>query len=301
MRNGSISTFLTCLSLLFDGFLHACLFNARYSVQNRVLVNPLKGLAEITVDTLDNDGTTVVSKIDVQSQSIPTVDESTMTATTIGLVEEVGSMTERPSLVELAAAAAAASIKLPKERREMPIGERWAIAAPGVDLSGDWSLIVDEAFKKEYQNYLVKLGQPYLVRSVALNVVHLTTESAQQSEQGRSLLICGKNLQWSWDRTLVASGTDLDVDEFTPVSIPILTAESEQVQAESWWEANGTEHVSWLRGVSKYGGGSFESRRSLQENSSVYVCETMFHRNDRAKEDVSIVWRFRRRESSESV
>jgi hypothetical protein len=283
----------------FDFYLSNLSVFARDAVQNRVLVNPLKGLAEITVDNLDNDGTTVVSKTDVPSQSLPTVDESTGTATTIGLVEEVGSPTERPTLVELAAAAA--SIKLPKERREIPIGERWAIAAPGVDLSGDWSLIVDEAFKKEYQNYLVKLGQPYLVRSVALNVVHLTTESAQQSEQGRSLLICGKNLQWSWDRTLVASGTDLDVDEFTPVSIPILTAESEQVQAESWWEADGTVHVSWLRGVSKYGGGSFESRRSLQENSSVYVCETTFHRNDRAKEDVSIVWRFRRRELSESV
>ena len=40
-----------------------------------------------------------------------------------------------------------------------PVGDRWAIAAPGVDLTGKWKLIITEQFKKEYDEFLESLGE----------------------------------------------------------------------------------------------------------------------------------------------
>jgi hypothetical protein len=169
-----------------------------------------------------------------------------------------------------------------------PRGNRWAVAAPGVDLSGDWELIVTDDFRKDYDHYLAALGQPLLVRTVALSIIGQTTEETKQADDGKSLLIRGKNVRGVWDRTLVASGAD------APLKIPVMTADSETVEAESWWEEAGSVHVSWLRGVTKYGGGCFESRRYLDDDKDIFVCEGSFHPNDERKEPSSITWRFRR-------
>ena len=40
-----------------------------------------------------------------------------------------------------------------------PVGDRWAIAAPGVDLTGKWKLIITEQFKKEYDEFSESLGE----------------------------------------------------------------------------------------------------------------------------------------------
>lgn len=179
---------------------------------------------------------------------------------------------------------------------QKPTGKRWAVAAPGVDLTGDWELIVTDQFKQDYDRYLAELGQPILVRSVALGIISLTTEVTKQTDMGKSLLIRGQNVRGTWDRTLVASGTDVGVDDFTPLQIPVMSADSEKVEAESWWEDDGRVHVSWLRGVTKYGGGAFESRRYL--DGDTYVCESTFHPKDVNKSPNQIVWRFRRRDIS---
>ncbi len=174
-----------------------------------------------------------------------------------------------------------------------PRGKRWAVAGAGVDLTGEWELIVTDQFKQDYDRYLNALGQPMLVRSVALGIIALTTEVTKQTDNGKSLLIRGQNVRGTWDRTLVASGTEVGIDEYTPLQIPVMSADSEKVEAESWWENNGRIHVSWLRGVTKYGGGDFESRRFL--DGDVYVCESTFHPKDSSKTLNRIIWRFRRR------
>jgi hypothetical protein len=174
-----------------------------------------------------------------------------------------------------------------------PMGTRWAVAASGIDLTGDWDVIVTDEFRTEYDRYLDNLGQPLLVRTVAVGIIGQTNEETQQTDHGKSLLIRGKNLRGIWDRTLVSSGTDVGIDEYTPLCIPVMTADSEKVEAESWWEDEGTVHVSWLRGVSKYGGGSFESRRYLDDGGDTYVCDSTFHPDDAMKEPNSITWRFR--------
>jgi hypothetical protein len=180
---------------------------------------------------------------------------------------------------------------------EVPIvGNRWAVAGNRTNLSGDWELIVTDDFCKQYNNYLQGLSQPRLIRSVALGIVGQTSEKIVQTDQGRSLKIVGRNIRGTWSRTLVASGTDLDHDDYVPQVVPIISADSEPVEAESWWGENGTIHVSWMSGVTKYGGGSFESRRYLEEDGQVYVCDSTFHPNDTSREPNKITWRFRRQQ-----
>jgi hypothetical protein len=186
-----------------------------------------------------------------------------------------------------------------KSARSTPSGDRWAIAQDGVNLTGNWEVIVTDEFKEEYDNYLTNLGQPLLVRTFALGVIPFTTEEIKQSDNGRALLIRGKNLQGNWDRTLVSSGAEPGNDKYTPLHIPIITAESEQVEAESWWESKGTVHVSWLRNITKYGGGAFESRRYLEDDGDVYVCESTYYPDDKDREPCSITWRFKRIEEEE--
>ena len=181
-----------------------------------------------------------------------------------------------------------------------PIGDRWAIAAPGIDLSGKWELIITKEFKKEYDLYLGRLGQPKLVRSVALSapVIGKTFEELIQTDSGRSLFIHGVNIRGTWDRTLVTSGTSLTDNDFIPLQVPITTVDSEPVEAESWWEDQGRVHMSYLRGVTMYGGGSFVSRRYFEEENEdedvVYACESSFVFNDTKKEPNSLTWRFHR-------
>jgi len=182
-----------------------------------------------------------------------------------------------------------------------PSGDRWASAAPGVDLSGKWELIVTNEFKVEYDKYLAGLGQPKIVRSVALSgpVICQTMEELIQIDQGRSLLIRGKNIRGTWDRTLVASGSTENSPDFQPLITPIRTVDQELVESEAWWEDEGKSHVSWMRGVTMYGGGSFYSRRYFEEKENaddeeVYVCEGFFEFNDPKKERNELTWRFRR-------
>jgi hypothetical protein len=169
------------------------------------------------------------------------------------------------------------------------VRNRSEFAAGGVDLSGRWSLIVDETFKQEYDKYLRLLGQPSLVRSVALSIAGMTKEETKQNDEGKTLYIRGINARGVWERTLYASNAD-DSVRITP----IVTADSETVDAEAWWA--GESHVSWLRGIQKYGGGDFESRRYLEEKGEVLVCETVFHPSDASRKKANIIWKFRKQQ-----
>ena len=178
--------------------------------------------------------------------------------------------------------------------KKSPKGSRWAVSAPDTDLSGNWKILVTDDFKEKYDQYLKRLGQPSLVRSVAVSIVEMTTEEVIQTDEGRSLCIKGKNLRGIWDRTLIASGSDFDGKvEQEHTRVPLVTADKEKVEAESWWEDNGTVHRSWLRGGKKYGGGDFESKRYLIDDDKL-VCESQFHPQGGDKEKAVIQWIFER-------
>lgn len=178
-----------------------------------------------------------------------------------------------------------------RKRARKISGDRWAVAS--TDLSGEWDILVNDTFKEEYDKYLMLLGQPMLVRSVAVTIVGFTTEETRQSEDGRSLFIRGRNVRGLWDRTIIASGADEKNVDFEPILTPITTADDEQVMAEAWWEREGTLHLSWMRGVKKYGGGDFESRRYLTEDD-LLVCESTFHPSDETREKACVTWKFKR-------
>jgi hypothetical protein len=167
---------------------------------------------------------------------------------------------------------------------------RTATADASTDLTGRWRLLVTTDFKRQYDQYLALLGQPMLVRSVALSIIGMTTEETRQDEDGRQLWIKGTNPRGAWERVLTAS-TDHDRDDQKYFAIQ--TIDNETVLAEAWWENDGTMHNSWLRGVSKYGGGSFESVRYM-ESPDVLVCESAFHPNDQNREVARVTWRFAR-------
>jgi hypothetical protein len=243
-----------------------------------LIVKPIRMLMEAFIDSLADDNTEDV-EAPVGESSI-----TTMTLDAPSLTKALTTTTSSHALID-----------------SKPVGDRWAISDDKVDLTGNWELLATDDFRKEYDRYLEQLGQPKLVRSVALGIVGQTTEQLRQSDKGRSLLIVGRNIRGVWSRTLVASGTDFDNDEFVPLFVPITSADSEQVEAESWWENCGTVHVSWMRGVTKYGGGSFESRRYLVDNNTVYVCESSFFPNDPSKEPIQITWRFQRQPSNSLI
>jgi len=161
--------------------------------------------------------------------------------------------------------------------------DRSDVAAPGVDLSGDWTILVSDEFKAEYDEYLKQLGQPMLVRSIALGIIGMTTEYTLQTNEGRELLIRGTNARGVWERSLTANNR-------------ITTADAELVEATSWWEDDGVAHRSWLKGVTKYGGGDFESKRYLDpQNKNVLVTESTFHPADPSRGPVKVTWRFLRK------
>lgn len=171
---------------------------------------------------------------------------------------------------------------------------RWSIAT--VDLSGDWVLIASDEFKKGYDDYLKKLGQPLIVRGIALGIIGLTTEVTEQTNEGRTLFIRGINARGVWERSLVASGDDdRSKGEYEPQLRTVVTADNESVEAEAWWENRGASHVSWMRGVSKFGGGDFESKRYLEEDGKVLVCESVFHPQDKKRQKARVTWKFLRK------
>lgn len=183
-----------------------------------------------------------------------------------------------------------------------PSGDRWAISSPTVDLSGKWKLIITEKFKTDYEGFLQSLGQPLIVRGAAVVLIGNTREETRQSDGGRSLYIKGVNAKGIWERTLTSSGSDFDTmmkpnadGSYTHIQVPIVTADSEKVVAESWWVEDGTTHMSWTYGVTRYGGGSFESKRYLENDGNVYVCESTFHPNDSVGRGASYLkWKFLR-------
>lgn len=195
-----------------------------------------------------------------------------------------------------------------KNRKEVPLSvemkahdhERWAISAPNVDLSGEWSLIANEAFVLEYDTYLKRLGFSKITRKVACSLIGRTTEITKQSDNGRNLFMKGVNPKGVWERMLTSSGyPDFDTDdselkEYSHTKSTIKTADAEDVDAEAWWEELGTKHRSWLRGSKKYGGGDFESVRYLEvgSNGNVLVCNSIFHPTDPSKEKAVVTWRF---------
>ena len=182
-----------------------------------------------------------------------------------------------------------------------PAGSRWAVAAPGVDLTGKWKLIITEQFKNDYDDFLTSLGQPIIVRAAANVIIGNTREETKQRDDGRELYIKGTNAKGIWERALTSSGSDCDetmqpgVDgKYPHIQVPIVTADSEKVVAESWWEDDGRMHVSWTYGGTRYGGGDFESKRYLENDGNVYVCESTFHPTDEGREKSYLKWKFLR-------
>eukprot|EP00547_Thalassionema_nitzschioides_P001367 CAMPEP_0194200150 /NCGR_PEP_ID=MMETSP0156-20130528/882_1 /TAXON_ID=33649 /ORGANISM="Thalassionema nitzschioides, Strain L26-B" /LENGTH=260 /DNA_ID=CAMNT_0038925117 /DNA_START=502 /DNA_END=1284 /DNA_ORIENTATION=+ len=172
-------------------------------------------------------------------------------------------------------------------------GNRWATAA--IDISGEWHLIDTEDFKSDYDEYLKLLGQPKIVRVVAVGLVGLTAEYIKQTKEGRELLIRGKSGINVWSRRLISSGVDAENDDYRPEHVTIRTADDETVQAEAWWEDNGAVHISWLRGVEKYGGGDFESKRYLEDDGNTLVCESIFHPKQEGRRQARVTWKFLRK------
>jgi len=179
---------------------------------------------------------------------------------------------------------------------------RWAMSSDEVDLTGKWYLLEDEGFKEEYDEYLKALGQPSIVRAVALTLIGLTREETIQEDGGRTLIINGVNPRGIWNRKLISSGWDPSSEStgensFEPIYTTIQTADGEDVQAEAWWEEQGTVHKSWLRGGLKYGGGDFESSRYLSVDGKELICTSIFHpKNPRAmdRKEARVTWKFRR-------
>ena len=189
-----------------------------------------------------------------------------------------------------------------------------AATTAAVDLTGNWTLIVDDTFTSQYENYLRKLGQPMLVRTVAQTVIGSTKEETIQSDDGQKLFIRGMNVRGSWERLLEASeqiaesddtrsepSVDLAVVQGHSLQ-PMVTADGDNVSVASWWENNGTVHHSWVVGVHKYGGGDFENKRYLKDNGNILVCESTFHPRElegeggqgQIREKACVTWRFLR-------
>ena len=189
---------------------------------------------------------------------------------------------------------------LSTEEMESNIHERWAQSDPIVDLSGSWTLIADDAFKKEYDLYLSDLGFNRIIRSVACSLISRTKEITKQSNNGRELYIKSINPKGAWERTLTASGfpdfgtAKSNQTDYEHTKAKIKTAESEEVDAEAWWECQGTQHRSWLRGGKK---GDYESLRYLEDcgsDKTVLVCESIFNPRDVTKKKARVRWRFQR-------
>ena len=123
---------------------------------------------------------------------------------------------------------------------EAHLHERWAQSAPKVDLSGEWTLIADDAFKAEYDSYLKQLGFNGITRRVACGLIARTTEITKQSDNGRELYLKGTNPKGAWERSLIASGyPDFEThperkegDDYSHTKTAIKTADAEDVDAE---------------------------------------------------------------------
>jgi len=245
----------------------------------------IQEMIDTTVSTITENLATALETVESTVEAA-TADASAVISENLATaLETVESVTSEASTVATAAASTASSTLA-------ALTDRSPTAAKGVDLSGDWNLIVTDEFKEAYDKYLTLLGQPYFVRSVAMSIVSLTTETTIQSDNGANLMIRGQNLRGLWERTLKTVAAIQNDEEAI-----IETADGERVKCEAWWENRGQLHRSWLRGVEKYGGGSFESKRYLEGND-ILVCESIFHPDDQSREKAAVTWRFERQAKS---
>ena len=148
-----------------------------------------------------------------------------------------------------------------------------------IDLSGTWKIIVDDDFRKEYDDYLKCLGFNRIFRSVALRVIGQTVEEIQQLEEGQQLVIKGTNPKGVWERTLMTR------------PYKVITAQNEELEGEAWWQDN--RHNSFLRGSKKYGGGDFGAVRYIDEEG-LYICDSTFIFDDKTKDPAHVCWRFKK-------
>ena len=278
-------------------------------VQEEVAITEVENIAAIEEDVEDKEETT--TNIDTSEASVAVI-ENHFKATDIAEVavektqerqeEKVSSSTfleEEPIIAkpDKKAKIAAAAVTTSTSSSRQAISE--------VDLTGNWTLIVDEHFSSQYDEYLRKLGQPALVRTVALTVIGSTKEETIQSDGGQKLFIRGMNVRGSWERTLEASEQvidDADIEDGHAVVEghelnPMTTADGEEVSVASWWEASkdGTPvHHSWVVGGKKYGGGDFENKRYLTDDGNILVCESTFHPEEEGRDKAGVTWRFLR-------
>lgn len=237
----------------------------------------------VSDEVVDNAEASTYLETETMHTTEMTVEKPILAAISSPVIEET--RTERAEAITKESMTAVAE---PKAEIKFD-GVRSGVSAPDVDLSGQWSIVVSDEFKEQYDKYLTLLGQPFLVRSMALSIVGLTNEETEQRDDGKILAIRGENARGVWERTLEASG------EENPLKTPIVTVDDERVEAESWWEEKGRVHTSWLRGVRKYGGGDFESKRYLEEGGKVLVCDTTFHPKDATRDKAQVTWRFQRK------
>jgi hypothetical protein len=212
-----------------------------------IVFGPLKLLSRILVDYLDPEDST--ASIDTGADTTEEYTNQTLLSTSTAFIGELNDVAVVSPAVntndessrqmlevvsgEILIDAAIATDDHPKENqavttiskaesRTKPKADRWAVASNGIDLSGNWQVFVTDQFKNDYDSYLANLGQPSLVRTVALGIVGRTTEELSMTENGKHLLIRGTNVRGVWHRTLVASGTEIGMDEFTPLHVPIM-------------------------------------------------------------------------------
>ena len=125
-------------------------------------------------------------------------------------------------------------------------------------------------------------------------------EVYEQTHNGRDLSITGVTPFTSWKRTLVASGCDLDHDDYDVTTVSFKDPDGDMVNVEAYWTDNGTKHKSFLRGKSRVFDGYFESTRYISpDNNDVLLCEATFHppveksNPSKFKQD-TVVWKFDR-------
>ena len=239
-------------------------------------------------------GTHVGTEVEEEQPPIITIIDETIHETNdelsppITILEQQSTtILDKPSIEQITSSLTSSSAVMTLDNSPTP-------SLATVDLSGDWTIIVSDRFKTEYDEYLKQLGQPMLVRSIALGIIGMTTEHTDQRDNGRVLFIRGTNARGVWERSLVVDNDSSSSSSNNVTANIITTADAEQVQASAWWETNGTVHRSWLRGVTKYGGGDFESKRYLEQNGSVLVTESTFHPADSNRGTAKGTWRFLR-------
>jgi hypothetical protein len=183
-----------------------------------------------------------------------------------------------------------------QETINQPRGERWAVAAKHVDLSGVWIPIVTSEFKQRFDDYLVNCSLSFFHRKLLINGIALQTEYIEQRYQGKELEILDKMPVGSWNRTLVTSGASPHVDRYEARNVTIGDPHGDLVQVEAWWEDMGSMHKSWLRGEPNSYGGAIETSRYLEIDDTL-VCESTFHPDAGAPVSykyAQVVFRFKR-------